>query len=211
MTLVGVVSMMHAMPKCHQNGSNGTPLGLSRHGMALARAVLGLAALKPEGVHGYGILRDLRALLGGDARVTHGRVYGTLETLERWGALQMERRAHGRRPARKVYTITPAGRSLLSRLAEEPVAAAAAPFADDPLLRLLCLDPADAAEIDRLLAAYEGVCLQRLSLAAHVRRLFESSDLSRPLAEIIVAAIQARVRTELAWLEQLRELREDAA
>lgn len=73
--------------------------------------LLMLLAERPQ--HGYELMKDLEARLGGFRRPSPGSVYPTLQMLEEGGYLTSEE-VEGKR----VYTITESGRQFLSDLQE---------------------------------------------------------------------------------------------
>jgi DNA-binding PadR family transcriptional regulator len=98
-----------------------------KHSGALDLAVLGL--LKERDMHGYELRKQLGARLGPLWQVSWGSLYPTLRRLARSGAV--EGRSESRRAARAgktargtgrrktVYSITPVGEELFTRLLEE--------------------------------------------------------------------------------------------
>ena len=71
-----------------------------------------LAVLEPGPLHGYAIMEALRVRSGGQVDLPTGTVYPALHRLERAGLVGATwSQAGGRR--RRVYQLTPAGRSAL--------------------------------------------------------------------------------------------------
>jgi DNA-binding PadR family transcriptional regulator len=71
-----------------------------------------LAVIEPGPLHGYAIMEALRARSGGQVDLPTGTVYPALHRLERAGLVRADwSEASGRR--RRVYQLTPAGRSAL--------------------------------------------------------------------------------------------------
>lgn len=103
-----------------------------------------LAILSKEPNTGYGIGRLLRYQLGHiwDARLQ--QIYGELAKLEARGLVQCESIALQNRPAKKIYSLTPAGEQALDEwLLVRPSLQS---NKDELLVRLYCLDrmPKDA-------------------------------------------------------------------
>jgi PadR family transcriptional regulator PadR len=74
-----------------------------------------LAVLRDAPRHGYAIAREVNRRTGNALRFKQGTLYPVLHALERDGLIVGEwEHPEGERP-RKVYTITPAGRTELER------------------------------------------------------------------------------------------------
>lgn len=71
-----------------------------------------LAAVAAGDTHGYSILRTLRGV--GLAQVGDASVYGTLTRLYGDGLVSTHLEASERGPARRCYTLTPAGHAALT-------------------------------------------------------------------------------------------------
>lgn len=75
-----------------------------------------LALLNRRSMHGYELGRELSDELGEGWAVNYGQVYSTLERLARDGfVVQSETIPSAEAPDRKLYTVTPAGRTELRR------------------------------------------------------------------------------------------------
>lgn len=73
-----------------------------------------LAALVDGPLHGYGIVQRAEELSGGSARLSTGTLYALLErAIEEGIVVAGEPYVHGGRQ-RRDYTLTPAGRTVLS-------------------------------------------------------------------------------------------------
>jgi PadR family transcriptional regulator, regulatory protein PadR len=72
-----------------------------------------LAVLEPGPRHGYGVVEELRRRSEGTLDLPSGTIYPALHRLERTGLTSADwEMHHGRK--RKTYTLTPAGRTVLS-------------------------------------------------------------------------------------------------
>lgn len=77
-----------------------------------------LAVIESAPRHGYGVVEELRARSDGALDLPSGTIYPALHRLERTGLVDADWGVHnGRR--RRTYTITPAGRALLTARREE--------------------------------------------------------------------------------------------
>jgi PadR family transcriptional regulator PadR len=75
-----------------------------------------LAVLRDRPLHGYAIAREIEERSGHSLACREGTLYPILRTLEEEGLLVAEWQVGGERP-RKVYTLTPAGRTALEQRA----------------------------------------------------------------------------------------------
>lgn len=72
-----------------------------------------LAVLEPGPRHGYGVVEELRSRSEGTLDLPSGTIYPALHRLERTGLTRADWEVcNGRK--RRTYTITPAGRAMLS-------------------------------------------------------------------------------------------------
>ena len=78
-----------------------------------------LAALDNEPRSGYEIKRVVRTRLEGLGDISSGTIYYTLKKLESKGWIKGSVSRRGRRPERKTFRITPAGKRGLQKLLEE--------------------------------------------------------------------------------------------
>jgi DNA-binding PadR family transcriptional regulator len=90
--------------------------------LTIEHALLGLLGHEPS--HGYDLYRRLSdpAGLGLVWRLKQSRLYALLARLEAAGYVQAAVEPQDARPARKVYSLTPAGREAYQRWRQEPVA-----------------------------------------------------------------------------------------
>jgi PadR family transcriptional regulator PadR len=63
--------------------------------------------------HGYDLLENIPALIGDGAEVDLGNLYRLLRGLEAEGLVSSQWDVDARGPARRIYTLTPAGARLL--------------------------------------------------------------------------------------------------
>jgi PadR family transcriptional regulator, regulatory protein AphA len=81
--------------------------------------VLAVVGLAP--VHGYDVWRYLKTHLGTVWQMGRSQVYGLLSQMERDGLVRHERVEQANLPARKVFSLTPAGRGAIEQWIREPV------------------------------------------------------------------------------------------
>ncbi|MGO8683734.1 MAG: PadR family transcriptional regulator [Thermoleophilia bacterium] len=77
-----------------------------------------LLLLRQQPRHGYELLERLPSLIGDDAQADIGNVYRLLRRLEHEGVLSSEWRSDLPGPAKRTYTLTESGKSLLDSWAQ---------------------------------------------------------------------------------------------
>jgi PadR family transcriptional regulator, regulatory protein AphA len=177
--------------------------------MAAEHAILGLLALSESGTgHGYVLARQFspEAPLGDVVRLEPGMVYHHLKKLERLGWVSAVAEAEPRRPARRLYALSAAGRVELGRWLAEPVARTRE-IRLDFLVKLylaLLLDPALAV---RLVDEQRDLCarlVESLSNRAHSGQGDEIRDsLPARFGDMVLDMRLAQTRAALAWLDRV--------
>ncbi len=79
-------------------------------------AVLAVVGLHKEGIHGYGIARELRARTDGVMEVKEGTLYPILHRLKKERLLNVRAERSDTGPRRKVYVLTGEGDRVLREL-----------------------------------------------------------------------------------------------
>lgn len=172
--------------------------------MEIQFAILGLLSGSP--LSGYDIKKiiaesDLFYWSG-----NNNQIYNSLVQLHQEGLVTVEVQAQESLPARKVYSITPAGRDVLRRwmLAEPELPELHHHF----LIQLAFSAPLSDEELDSLLARYE----QEAEVQLRMRQArAEKQPAPRPAAreqlvwQRINAALLHASRSELEWVRGLRQ------
>jgi DNA-binding PadR family transcriptional regulator len=78
-----------------------------------------LAILDERPAHGYAIARAIEQRSSGVLQLREGSLYPALRLLEQQGAVSSAWETAGSGPARKVYTLTDAGRAALAERAHD--------------------------------------------------------------------------------------------
>lgn len=166
-------------------------------------ALLGLLLEGPR--HGYDLARRFvpGTALGDVIHLGSSHLYALLGRLERAGLVVGEVQESGSRPARHVYRLTTAGREVVLRWIDEPVARPRDVLLDFPLKLYLArrLDPARAA---RLIAD------QRALFDAYLRRLegeaaeLAVNDEDDAFMILVREGRIARTRAALDWLDRCK-------
>ncbi|MGN6562113.1 MAG: PadR family transcriptional regulator [Thermomicrobiales bacterium] len=168
------------------------------------RALLLLGVLMVQSQHGYQINDFIERALCDVTTMKKPTAYALLDRLAAAGHISVHAEQEGNRPPRKVYTITPSGRSLFLVLLRENLAAVDQPtFAGDiglMLLRYLPLEEALAclrqrlASLDAQLARQTRVpphgeqltidlALEHLAVPRHAERDWLAGVIDRLAAE----------------------------
>jgi DNA-binding PadR family transcriptional regulator len=181
--------------------------------MSLRAAILGFLELEPAS--GYTLQQRFEGSVSGFWTATQSQVYRDLHALERDGLVSRRVEPGDGKPARKIYTVTPAGREALEIWLSEPL---------DPfqlrhplLLKLVFSSELEPDALDALLESYErGLDALRDEYArrADSPEIFELARSPREaqLWELAIDHGVAWVDMERAWVRRARErLRESVA
>lgn len=135
--------------------------------MSIRYAILGLLAEEP--MHGYRLKKIFDRRVSPLWGLTTGQIYQTLAALERIALVESRGERRGRRPSRRVYSVTVSGkRDLAAWLAESP--APSRPFREEMLIRLMLFGESHA---ENLLRAIGKQIDDATALLERVRRLRE--------------------------------------
>jgi DNA-binding PadR family transcriptional regulator len=107
--------------------------------MSIKYAVLGL--LRERSMHGYAVRAAFEERLGDLWDLNYGQVYQVLTALEQEGFIGGTEERVGRRPTRRVFTISAKGRDALRNWLVHPFVLR--PFRDEFYVRLLFTDDID--------------------------------------------------------------------
>ncbi|MFE6055012.1 PadR family transcriptional regulator [Kitasatospora sp. NPDC056446] len=80
--------------------------------------LLVLTALADAARHGYAIAQEVKAMTGGRVALRTGALYGALDRLLAEGLIDIEREETVDGRARRIFTLSPAGRERLAAEAE---------------------------------------------------------------------------------------------
>ena len=169
----------------------------------LKYAVLGLVASREEGVHGYQVKFECEAIADEFGGLNYGRVYRLLGEMETEGALTVADQVQRGRPNRRIYRITERGRRSLEDWLAAPAVAQGDGGRDELLLKLLFLGTRDSDHIRTLVQQERTSCVARLAAVRRRRARLGNAGLDREATEMLLDASERRVRTDLAWLDEL--------
>jgi DNA-binding PadR family transcriptional regulator len=176
--------------------------------MSIRSAILGFLSWKP--FTGYELKKIFADALSFHWSGNNNQIYGSLVDLHKSGAVSIEVRQQEKLPAKKVYTITEAGRAELREwLLSEP---------ELPLLRspahiqLAWAEALSDEELDGFLAAYERSLADQVLMCRETMSRAEGSPMAEPRRsereKLIWRSIEegyvAFYENELAWTRKLR-------
>jgi DNA-binding PadR family transcriptional regulator len=167
--------------------------------------ILGRISMRPT--HGHEIMRTLyasRSDLWVDLSRKH--VYYVLRKLERDGLVSVSESRTGNLPARKVYSITEAGRVALAHMLRSDVLANSLPHSEfDVVFGMLCYtdvlsDAEKDAVLDARVAYVRGIVTDARQVAAEAAALPGSGGVQRAILEKVARIAEA----EIDWLGEVR-------
>lgn len=164
-----------------------------------------LGALSSGPLHGYDLYQYLEGQLGQIWTLGRSQTYALLSRMEQAGLVSHERQAQEKRPDRKVFSLTPAGRKKFNVWVIAPVE-----HVRDLRLELLAkihfLEKGDQKILGKLIRGQQQVCREKLSRLEE-RKRSDSSGMERMACDFR----QALARAALEWLEVLKMKEKDAA
>ncbi|HEU4700957.1 MAG TPA: PadR family transcriptional regulator [Conexibacter sp.] len=162
--------------------------------MSFAHAVLALVAERPS--YGYELVGRFEERVGPAWRLNPSAVYPALDQLERSGRVTSATRRGGtRRSPRVVYAVTPAGLAALEAW-RDTAPALPEPVRAELHLRLAFAQRAHLPSLTTQLDAHARACEQLLERYPRPQTGVGSA--------LVDAAVVARLRAELAWVEAAR-------
>ncbi|HSK46760.1 MAG TPA: PadR family transcriptional regulator [Coriobacteriia bacterium] len=157
-----------------------------------------LAVLNRRSMHGYDLRRDLEDELGSAWAINYGQIYTTLERMVRDGlVVQSETVVTAEAPDRKLYTITPAGRTELHRwfLASEDDA----DTGRDELHAKIMLGLTGDVDVEQVIQAQRKGQLRRIGLLTERK---ERLDPELDFGALLQADLEiAKSEAVLKWLD----------
>lgn len=169
--------------------------------MAIRYAILGLLAEEP--MHGYRLKEVFDQRVSPLWGLTTGQIYQSLAILERAALVEGRGERKGRRPTRRVYTITEAGKRNLDEWLRSPTSTSR-PFREELVIRLMMLGETGA---DVLLETVERQADEATALLAHVARLrtrLASDRRGVDLPAVFLASLTHHLEADLKNLELFR-------
>jgi DNA-binding PadR family transcriptional regulator len=160
-----------------------------------------LALLAKEPAHGYELKLALEQTFGQAYPSPNiGQIYVTLKRLEQDGLVRSQDVEQNRRPNKRVYELTPAGREELAAWVEGPTEGPR--VRDDFFIKLVLAPMAGIA--DRM----ELINSQRRHYFGIMRNLIEMQagmDRADATARLLVEGAVLHLQADLDWLERCQE------
>ena len=157
-----------------------------------------LALLDRQSMHGYELRRELIDELGPEWAINYGQIYATLQRLVRDGlVVQSETVPSKDAPDRKLYTVTPAGRSHLRQWFLTPIDGFEA--GRDELFAKILLGLTGAVEIGQVIQVERKAQLRRIGQLTSLKEQLDS-QLELPSVlhlDLSIMKIEAAIR----WLD----------
>jgi len=169
----------------------------------LKYAVLGLIALRPNGVHGYQLKGELESLCDDFWQVNYGRLYRSLDLLDDFGAVRATEEVQHGRPNKKLYRITEKGRQTLDDWLLQPPGEDPRPLRDELAVRLLFLNSSNVETVSEQIKRQRSVYITRLARIKRRRTRLHKARLGAEVTDLIMDGAEMRVQADLAWLDHL--------
>jgi DNA-binding PadR family transcriptional regulator len=167
--------------------------------MSVRNAILGLLARHP--LHGYLLRAAFEALVGGESfwDVKPAQIYTTLARLEDGGLVRQDGVEQDMGPEKKIYTITPAGRSELA--AWFRTATSEAHQRDEFFVKLMLSLDAEETDPYQVIQAQRGALFQALHDATTRRA---GLDPKSALAQMLMLDKSImHIEADLRWLDMI--------
>jgi DNA-binding PadR family transcriptional regulator len=172
----------------------------------LAYLVLGHVRGHPAGIHGYRLGQRLAAAPLGVPAVRLAQLYRLLHELGRRGLVACRVEAGGTRPARLVFSITPAGTTAFQRWLTGPPRGAV-PVRDQLLQRLHFADAFAGSALRRFLRDAARECAAELDAvrATHAPAA-DGRETPGAASALVALALDRRLSADRDWLAEIERL-----
>ncbi|MDB4977194.1 MAG: transcriptional regulator, PadR family [Myxococcaceae bacterium] len=163
--------------------------------VSLRCAILGFLEIEPS--TGYLLQQRFQGSIGSFWTATQSQIYRELHSLERSGQVRCEVVAQGKKPARKIYTLTASGRAALRSWLREPVSPV---HVRDPLLlRLVFAADVEPTALADVLTEYARSLQQ--TRAEYQARIGAPEIFALARSEREALLWQLAIENGLAWCE----------
>ncbi|TQK50113.1 virulence activator alpha [Streptomyces sp. SLBN-118] len=162
---------------------------------------LALLVLLSKGpAHGYELKQALERLMGAAySQPNIGQIYVTLSRLENAGLIQGQEVAQSRRPNKRIYELTEAGREAVADWFEEP---AEPKVRDDFFMKLALARETGAADQIGLINKQRRYCLNAMR---DLSKLAASEDRDKRVSHLLIEGAMLHLQADLDWLERCQE------
>jgi DNA-binding PadR family transcriptional regulator len=160
-----------------------------------------LALLAKEPVHGYELKLALEQTFGQAYPSPNiGQIYVTLKRLEQDGLVCSQDVEQDRRPNKRVYELTPAGREVLRAWVEEPCDGPR--VRDDFFVKLILAPMAGLADRIELMNRQRR---HYLGIMRNLTQLQADTDPADTPARLLIEGAVLHLQADLDWLERCQE------
>jgi PadR family transcriptional regulator AphA len=170
--------------------------------MSIRHAILGLLSEQP--MHGYRLREAFAERVSPLWGLTTGQIYQSLAALERAGFLQSRGERAGRRPARRIYSVTESGRGELNTWLGGAPSTWARPFREDLLIRLMLLRDCDVGPLWQSLARQEDEATLHLARVVHLRASGPSRGATLDVRSTFLDGMAHHLEADVKLLQRCR-------
>ncbi len=157
-----------------------------------------LGVLTGGNLHGYDLYQYLQENLSLIWTLGRSQTYALLSRMEQAGLVAHQRQAQEKRPDRKNFSLTPAGRKIFNHWVKAPVE-----HIRDLRLEFLAkihfLEKSDRKWVEKLIEGQQGVCRDKLA-RLEARKRSTSSEMERLTYDFR----QSQAQAALDWLQGLQ-------
>ena len=170
----------------------------ARAGVSPQPALLGLLLSEPK--HGYELFQEFSRELGRVWQVGQSQLYAQLRQLEEAGLVSVRVEEQPSRPARKIYQLTPLGRTAFEDWVRQPT-----PYLRrirvEFLARLYFFRRLGLDGLDALVARQKAVCRDQI---ARFDQLMAGTN--EPFARLVLEFRRGQLEAVIRWLDSCLEL-----
>jgi len=172
--------------------------------MSIKHAILGI--LSRGDLHGYELKSSFDEKVGEFWSLNYGQIYSTLDRLEKEELVTHDRQAQEKRPDRKIFSITPQGRSELEKWLSTPVTRVRA-LRDEFFVKLVFMDKTNPGPVLELIEK------QKILYLKHMNRLTqrkvalkkEADSLDGLTTDLLMDAGLFHAEADIRWLSLCEE------
>lgn len=161
-----------------------------------------LAILAEQDLHGYELKSSFDDKIGEFWSLNFGQIYSTLDRLEKDELVTHDREQQERRPDRKIFRITPLGRTSLAEWLATPVGKVRA-LRDEFFIKLVFMDKGDPAPLLQLIEQQKSLYMKRLSRLTKRKLSLKKGepDMNTLTTELLMDAGIFHAEADIRWLD----------
>jgi DNA-binding PadR family transcriptional regulator len=176
--------------------------------VSIKYAILGL--LREQTSHGYAVRAAFEERLGDVWELNYGQVYQVLTALEQEGLILASDERVGKRPPRRVYSISPKGRDALRKWLLQP-SLRRRPYRDDFYLRLLFAAEWEPDLVRGMIEDEGRRCREQLAALTDQAGLAEGDGTEATVRWLFTKAASLHAEADVKALELCRAVLEKRA